>query len=337
MERTLADIQGDQQVESPPAAAAPVKSEPGPKPPGSPAISRRILLSIGGVVAVVAVVVAIILSAGDPNEPTNGATKKPTTSTATKPPKLGGPGAPIVLAHRGGDEEFAWQTIPAFEHAAKIGAEIETDVRWTKDGVPILVHDANTTPGMECKSGNHVVKDTNWPVLRDECRSPAAASNGKQYKIPMFDQAMSALAKIPGAEVYPEVKVQQGARQVRQFVTIIQSVRMTKHTVVTSTMGEELAKIHAQAQKLGVDDLRLMQFVSGKRVPVANLADDLWGVAVEVDVATEAYVKELKGKRLKVMIWIVNTPKQWELADRLGADLVMTDKPTAFGQWSKDH
>ena len=357
MERTLADIQDEQpeQAAAEVAAAAPEKSAPEkaapekaqpeskPKPPespGSPAISRRVLLAAGGAIAVVVAVIAIVLSLqnDDPGKQADE-TKDPTpTSTATEPPKLGGPDAPVVLAHRGGDEQFAWQTIPAFEYAASIGAAIETDVRWTKDGVPVLVHDPGTTPGMECKNGNLIVEDEDWAALRDDCRSPAASSTDQeQYGIPMLDQAVSAVAKTPGAQFYPEIKVKQTARQVRQFVTIIKSVKMTDRTVITSALPKELGKVRFEAQSDGVTDLRLMQFVSGKKVPVGDLEGGLWGVAVKFDVATTAYVKELRAADLKVMVWNINTPEQWTEADRVGADIVMTDKPTAFGKWLEDN
>jgi glycerophosphoryl diester phosphodiesterase len=110
---------------------------------------------------------------------------------------------------------------------------------------------------------------------------------------------------------------------------------MTKRTVVTSALPRELDKIRKETKELGVDDLRLMQFVSGERVPVANLANDLWGVAVRFDVASKAYVKELQAADLKVMVWNINRPEEWEESDRLGADIVMTDKPTEFGEWWK--
>jgi glycerophosphoryl diester phosphodiesterase len=340
MERTLVDLQAEQSeqpADVPAAAPAPVKPEPEPKPPGSPGIPRRMLLSAGAAVAVIAVVIALILNAqsDDPNKQTN-ATNKPTpTGKATEPPELGGAGAPIVLAHRGGDEEFPWQTIPAFEHAASIGAAIETDVRWTKDGAPVLVHDPGTTPGMQCKGGNLIVVETTWPELRDDCRSPAAEADGKQYGIPTLDQAVAAIAKTPGSLVYPEIKVEQSARQVRQFVTILKSVKMTGRTVITSDLPKELDKIREEAQSDGVDDLRLMQFVSGEPVPAANLVDGLYGVAVKFDIASLGYVKQLQAANLKVMVWNINKPAQWAEAKRIGADIVMTDKPTDFGKWAE--
>jgi hypothetical protein len=81
-----------------------------------------------------------------------------------------------------------------------------------------------------------------------------------------------------------------------------------------------------------VDDLRLMQFVS-ERVPVANVEDNLWGVAVRFDAASKAYVKELQDADLKVMVGNINTTAQWENAVDAGADIVMTDKPKEFGDW----
>jgi len=353
MERTLADIQdeqpGEPAVDAPaevPAeltaeapAEGPAKAEPKPKPPGSPAIPRRALLGAGAAVAAVAAVVAIVLTAqaDDPKKPANTINDPTPSSTVAAPSKLGGPDAPVVLAHRGGYEQFALQTLPAFEHAAKIGAAVETDVRWSKDGTPVLVHDPTTTPGMECKSGNLTVEDEDWSLLRDDCRSPAAASkDGKQYGIPTLDQAVSTVEKTPGAEIYAEVKVVQSARQVRQFVTILKNVKMTGRTVVTSALPKQLDKIRTEAQNDGVEDLRLMQFVSGSPVPVANLVEGLWGVAVKFDIASSAYVKELQAANLKVMVWNINTTEQWEEAVRVGADVVMTDEPAAFGKWFED-
>lgn len=345
MERTLADIKDEQPGE--PAVAAPVvvpaepepKPKPRPKSPESPGVSRRVLLAAGTAIAAVAVVVAIVLTAqADDPKKDAGATDTPTPAgEATPPPKLGGSGAPIVLAHRGGDEEFAWQTIPAYEYAASVGAQVETDVRWTKDGTAVLVHDPGTTPGMECEGGDLKVEDETWSLLRDTCRSPAATSkDGKQYPIPTFDQAVSAVAKFPKAEMFPEVKVEQTARQVRQFVTILQSYKMTDRVVVTSAFPEELAKISAQATGDGVENLRTMLFVSGQRPPAAALAEQgYWGVAVKYDIISKSYVKQLKDAGMKVLVWVVNTPARWQLADDVGADLVLTAKPTAYGRWAE--
>ncbi|MEO6472088.1 MAG: glycerophosphodiester phosphodiesterase, partial [Aeromicrobium sp.] len=344
LERTLIDLRDEQSqetnptetlVEEPPIepeddepadtyviAEPPAADPPRERPRRSSRLRLVLVLVCVVAVAVAAVVVGVLKAQSeDPKQPT------------VAPPPLGGVGGPIVLAHRGGDETYAWQTLPAFKDAARVGAAIETDVRWTKDGVAVLVHDAGTTPGMECAGGSHVVAETDWPVLRDDCLSAAAASsNGKRYGIPTFNDAVSAIAGIAGAEIYPEIKVPQNETQVRQFIGILTNVRMNDRAVITSSKPEELDKMHARAEKDGVN-VRLMQFVSKKPIPVADLTQNLWGVAVETDIATESYVKELRAKGLKVMVWIVNTPAQWEAANRLKADIIMTDKPATYGEW----
>ena len=352
MERTLANIHdeqpGEPAVEAPaevPAelaadapAKGPVKAEPGPKPPGSPTIPRRVLLGVGAVVAVVAAVVAIVLTAqaDDPKKPSDTIRFPTPSKTVAEPPKLGGSGAPTVLAHRGGDEEFAWQTIPAFEYAAKIGAQIETDVRWTKDGIAILVHDAGTSPGMECEGGPYQVEDEDWSVLRDKCRSAASAStDDKQYGIPTFDEGIKAVQTIPGAEIHAEVKIDQTARQTRHFVETIKNARMTKRAVVTSFNPTWLAEIRDEAEAQGEGDLRTMLFISERASASQLAAQDLWGVAVRFNIISKAYVKELNDAGMKVMMWIVNTPELWQQADDVGADLVLTDKPMEYGKWAE--
>ena len=349
MERTLADIQDEQEptsVEAPAEAKAPPPpDEPSPQPveetqPGSGPrkIPWNVVLAGVAVVAVLtAVIVGIVKLVGDDPKKQSGAIDFPSpTGAATEPPKLGGSGAPIVLAHRGGDEEFAWQTIPAFEHAAGIGAQIETDVRWTKDGVAVLVHDAGTTPGMECEGGNYEVAKTDWSVLDEKCRSAAVAStDDKQYGIPTFAEGVAAVQKVPGAQIYAEVKVKQGARQVRHFVETIKNARMIDRAVVTSANPEWLAKIRAEAEAQGEGDLRTLLFIS-ERVPAAQLAaQDLWGVAVRFNIISKAYVKDLNDAGMQVMMWIVNTPKLWQQADDVGADLVLTDKPVEYGKWAE--
>ena len=346
IERTLVDLQ-EEHEDDVPAAPTPEPSPPktttettattetGPKP--SPFSTTRVRVALAA--AAVAAIAALIWLQlpGDPDEDGVIEDSPPPTSTATEPPKLGGAGAPLVLAHRGGDEAFAWQTIPAFQHAARLGAHVETDVRWTKDGVAVLVHDAGTTPGMECESGNLQVAETDLSVLRDQCRSAAGAStNGKRYPIPTFAEGVAAVAKVPGAQIFAEVKVDQGARQNRHFVETIKNARMIDRAVVTSDTPDRLAEIRAEAQEQGEGDLRTMLFVSGERPSGAQLADqELWGVAVKADIISKAYVKRLQDQGLKVMMWIVNTPQSWEQADDVGADLILTDKPEAYGKWAK--
>ena len=71
---------------------------------------------------------------------------------------------PLAFAHRGGSDEFPENTLEAYYHATSISKDIvlETDVRLTKDGVLILLHDG--TLDSNCNVTGEI-KDINYTDL----------------------------------------------------------------------------------------------------------------------------------------------------------------------------
>lgn len=71
---------------------------------------------------------------------------------------------PLIIAHRGGFRQEPDNSADAFQHAVAIGVDgLECDVRWTADGVPVLIHDeAVTIDGRRMK-----VRETSFSALRD--------------------------------------------------------------------------------------------------------------------------------------------------------------------------
>ncbi|MEZ5379411.1 MAG: glycerophosphodiester phosphodiesterase family protein [Acidimicrobiales bacterium] len=86
---------------------------------------------------------------------------------------------PFGLAHRGGNEVAAENTVAAFEHAVSLGFDhLETDVHCTLDGVLVAFHDA----GLERVAGlPGTIADHTWATLSqveigDGQRIPTMAS-----------------------------------------------------------------------------------------------------------------------------------------------------------------
>ncbi|MGA9716565.1 MAG: glycerophosphodiester phosphodiesterase family protein [Aeromicrobium sp.] len=82
------------------------------------------------------------------------------------PPSTPGPDDLIVEAHRGGPALGAPEnSVALFEKAVRepVVDRIESDVRWTKDRVPVLVHDA-TLPSTCTRSGRRV-REMTWAEL----------------------------------------------------------------------------------------------------------------------------------------------------------------------------
>jgi glycerophosphoryl diester phosphodiesterase len=98
--------------------------------------------------------------------------------------------------------------------------------------------------------------------------------------------------------------------------------------VVTSNSLDRLGKIKKLAP-----DLPRMLFV-GEQVPVTELDHEkLWAIAVNYDVATKDYIKQLQKAGLVVIVWTVNEEQAWAETKSIGADKVLTDKPRAYKAW----
>lgn len=101
-----------------------------------------------------------------------------------------------VIAHRGDSSNAPENTMAAFDAAVKRGAdEIETDVRVTKDGVAVLLHDANLfrTTGKEAE-----VKDLSFEEIRQLDAGNFSTEKFKNTRIPSLDEALTKyLPKIP--------------------------------------------------------------------------------------------------------------------------------------------
>src|SRR5436305_12258565 len=101
-------------------------------------------------------------------------------------PFLDWPG-PIPLAHRGGASEAPENTMPAFEHAVRLGFRyIETDVHVTSDGVLLAFHDNALD---RVTDGHGRIDALPWSVVR------AAKVDGRE-PIPLFEDLLGAFPDI---------------------------------------------------------------------------------------------------------------------------------------------
>jgi glycerophosphoryl diester phosphodiesterase len=296
------------------------------------------------VVVVVAALVILIPRYGDADK--TKATAKPTTGATAAGSFAQGAGAAgplIVLAHRGGFEKYPHETLPALVSAAQAGEAVETDVQWTSDNVPILMHEdvttaagkANADVPMVCTGGPYVIAKTTWSVLKSHCKTIAlAAKDGTRYPIATLDDAMKNIAAVPGARIFAEVKVEhQTVAQTALFLSIIEKYGMAKRAVVTSFFPDALARVRTQGEADGVaiDLMRFVQPTNGQLPSVSELAGEhLYAVAIRFNGVTRPYVSALKAKKLVVIDWTVNTKAQWATAKAAGVTTVLTDLPDTY-------
>lgn len=118
----------------------------------------------------------------------------------------------LLLAHRGYHADFPENTLPAFEAAVALGADgIETDVRLSADGLPVLFHDERIHGGRRISQ-----------LTRSELEQAVG------HPVPTLDQAL---------ERWPDllwnVEVKEGEALPR-VIQVLRAYRRISRLLVTS-------------------------------------------------------------------------------------------------------
>jgi glycerophosphoryl diester phosphodiesterase len=301
--------------------------------------SRRWLLPVAAAAALVLLGGALLVlrpwagtSQSASDRPTAIPSVTPTVvaspTVTTSPTVL--PAAPMILAHRGGLEEHQFETEQAMEAAAAAGFSIETDVRYTSDGVAVLVHDEQATKGLDCGGRSIRVSQTTWADLNRHCRSKPTGKDPAQYRVPRLDATLEGIAAASDQVlVFLEVKTELSPQRRQEFLDTPARFGLRDRTVITSFNRTWLDEIRAADP-----GAKRMLFVSGTPVPADSLKDDgLYAVAVEQGLASKAYIAGLQKIGVQVIVWTVNDPQQWAALVALGPQIVMTDYPARFKEW----
>ena len=116
-----------------------------------------------------------------------------------------------VIAHRGYTETAPENTIPAFVAAAENGySTVECDIEWTKDGVPVILHDATINRTARKENGWRLFfprkcSDMTYDKLLEYDFGSWYSNDFKGTKIPSFDELLSC-ASDNDLNLYVELK-----------------------------------------------------------------------------------------------------------------------------------
>lgn len=148
-----------------------------------------------------------------------------------------------VAAHRGFSEKFPENTMAAFRAAIALGVDqIETDIRITKDGELVLVHDGTVD---RTSNGTGVVHDKTLSELRELDFGSWKGERFKGEKIVTFIEFMELVKDLPDITLDIELKEYpyQGWEEVSYSVAdrvlkIVDEYGFTDRIVINSFSGK---------------------------------------------------------------------------------------------------
>ncbi|WP_028747441.1 glycerophosphodiester phosphodiesterase [Rhizobium mesoamericanum] len=167
---------------------------------------------------------------------------------------------PLAVAHRGGAALAAENSISAFKAAAAAGADaIETDIRSTRDGVPVCVHDADLH---RLCNDPRAVSDLDLATLRSLLPSVMTLGEALEASDPLgilLDIKLSHEDQI--AQIIADVGQHDATRRTLiglRKITLIDSARHLSDDIAILAFLEDPACADA-ARAAGADWFRLWQ------------------------------------------------------------------------------
>jgi glycerophosphoryl diester phosphodiesterase len=251
---------------------------------------------------------------------------------------------PIVIGHRGCAGEAPENTLVAFERGLAAGAAIlESDVRVTRDAVPVLLHDAEVDrvtdgAGPVCELALEELRrlDAGHRFSPDGGRTHPFRGQG--LRIPTFEEALKAF---PGARFNLELKADQPDIVEATLDAVIRNGRESL-TLLTAGDDDLMARLRSQiasrdvpvAQGASVADildvLRSARDGSAPTTPAMALQ-----VPAEFGgrpLVTRDLVEHAHAHDIQVHVWTINAAEEMAKLLDLGVDGIVTDFPGVLSE-----
>ena len=229
---------------------------------------------------------------------------------------------------------------------------LETDIRTSRDGVPVLHHDAKldrTTNGsgfvsdyslkeLQSLDAAYYFKDLSGDAYRDQGIGILTLD---EFLDEYRDIALSIEIKHPDPEFAKKVaiKVKQTGRSANITLAsfhakIIHAIRQTTPDITTTTTRDETLDLYMSRRRISrwINSLHDRLFEAGNNYNTNTYPRTLqippsskFG-PFRINLATPDFIKFLHRKNLKVNYWTINSAEKMVELHRKGADGLITDR-----------
>ena len=228
------------------------------------------------------------------------------------------------VAHRGASQYAPQNTLASFKLASQLGFDaVETDIRFTKDNVPVILHDETIN---STSNGRGRIADMTLAQARKYNFGNSAY--GKQ-KIPTLKETVRT-CKENGLTEYLEIKPHLTEAQAKNIVSIVRSGGMSSDTVwlVWENSTSNLEKMNRLADKSSAIGI-LSEGMTTKTISLASSLKkksgrELW-ICSFVDAITKSLITKAHKAGIKVNAWTLSDSSQAAKLYGWGIDSITTN------------
>jgi len=218
---------------------------------------------------------------------------------------------PLVLGHRGCAGLESENTVRAFRKALDLEVDlIEFDVRMTRDGELVVIHDPKVD---RTTNGKSYVRDFTFGEIRK-------LNAGKNKKIPSLKEAIELLKKEKPVIVI-EIKEPETTEKI---LKIIKKRGLEDNILIVSFWHDVLKKI-----KKITPGIKTGAILAGRPIDLVSIAKTakLNFLCLRYEFIDEKVVRECHKNGIKINAWTVNENEDIERVIKLGVDIISSDHP----------
>ncbi len=235
----------------------------------------------------------------------------------------------FIAGHRGGAEAAPENTLPAIAHALDAGYDyVEVDLAVTADGHIVLMHDATVD---RTTNGTGALAALTLAQVRALDAGSWFAAEFAGTAVPTAAEALDLLAARNGRALL-DLKGEWDAGAAATLVEAIEGRGLARRVAIASFDARTLAHVAAESDEI----VRMAIF---KRLPddVVEAVQQFGARGIIVDrkalTARPEIVDELHAARMRVVVYTLNTDRQWDAVTGLGVDGIVTDDPGMLQRW----
>ena len=241
------------------------------------------------------------------------------------------------IAHRGANSNAPENTIPAYQEAALQGYKfVEADISWTKDGVPVLLHDKTINRTASFSNGFPLIlprycSDMTYDEL---LQYDFGIKHGEQYegtKIPTFEDFLKCCRDYD-LSPYIELKDDRTVNndKIKMLVDMVDNYGLTDKVTWISFNADYLKMLSEISPKARLG-LLCDTTPSDKTLKILNslkTSDNEVFLDAKVSKLTKNSVKLMKNNGFEVEVWTVDDLKYFQIAKDFGCSGITTDNLT---------
>lgn len=235
----------------------------------------------------------------------------------------------LKFGHRGapGHPRFGENTMPSFRKAIEAGADgLETDIRKTKDGVLVLLHDRALE---RTTNGEGSVNDLTYTELRQ------LKTDNDSY-IPTLEEFLEEFGG--HGQSFLELKEGVIAHQVKEMII---KLNLAKNTVViafdeddrmpdASSSWEELKDLLPEVKIGLLASPQKIERLSERGLIAAAIKLNAYSINPRADAISPLLIEIAHNKGLHVFAWTINKAEHAKQINAMGVDGFFSDLPELF-------